>query len=110
MKKLEQTTNNVVAPIAVSRDSESEPGFRELSARGKRRAAMWGTGFILVGIPSMPLPVLQGGLLILVGLVLLSLSSKRIHQYMVSLQDRFPRLRPAFVKAEEKAIEWFGLE
>lgn len=96
--------------MIVPGDSHKESRFRELSPRGKRRAALWGTGFIIVGIPSMVLPILQGTLLILAGLVLLSLASKRMYGYMFKLQERFPRIKPAMSIAEEKVVKWFGLE
>ena len=83
---------------------------QELSAKGKRRAQFWGAGFIVVGIPGLVLPLVQGVLFILIGLILLSFASKRLQGWIHRVRDRYPRFAYAYTKAEIHVRRLFKLE
>jgi uncharacterized membrane protein YbaN (DUF454 family) len=75
-----------------------------LNQKRKRRlilAAGW--GFILLGIAGLFLPVLQGILFLLIGLVLLSGEYVWAHRLLTKLRVRFPRVTARIHEASEKA-------
>jgi uncharacterized membrane protein YbaN (DUF454 family) len=65
-----------------------------------------GWAFILVGIAGLFLPVLQGVLFILIGLVILSSEYVWAHHLLGKLRTRFPGLSAKAAEASEKAREW----
>jgi uncharacterized membrane protein YbaN (DUF454 family) len=65
-----------------------------------------GWGFILLGIVGLFLPVLQGVLFILVGLVILSSEYAWAHQWLTRLRERFPKLGRAADEAAKRAGGW----
>jgi uncharacterized protein len=64
-------------------------------------AAGW--GFILLGIAGLFLPVLQGILFLLIGLVILSGEYVWAHKLLTKLRARFPRIASRVHEASEKA-------
>jgi uncharacterized membrane protein YbaN (DUF454 family) len=62
-----------------------------------------GWGFILLGIVGLVLPILQGILFILVGLVLLSSVSPWAARLLDRIRKRFPRISNQFDQAKSKA-------
>ena len=82
----------------------------ELSPKGKRRARLWGSFFIFLGIPGIILPFLQGIPLILIGLVFFSLTSPRMHSFLMWMKKKNPYVHKTIVYAEEKVKDWFALE
>lgn len=63
-------------------------------------AAGW--GFILLGIVGLFLPVLQGILFLLVGLMILSAEYVWAHKVLTKLRDHFPKLAARIDEASEK--------
>jgi uncharacterized protein len=62
--------------------------------------------FILFGIVGLFLPVLQGILFILIGLVVLSTEYVWAHHLLAKLRQRIPKLGRAADQATERAAGW----
>lgn len=67
-----------------------------------------GWTFVLLGILGLFLPVLQGVLFLLVGLIILSSEYLWAQKILTSLRNRFPRSMHIFYEAAERAREWLG--
>jgi uncharacterized membrane protein YbaN (DUF454 family) len=65
-----------------------------------------GWGFILLGIVGLFLPVLQGILFLLIGLIILSSEYAWAHHLLARLRGRFPKLSQTAEQAAEKAAGW----
>lgn len=78
-----------------------------MSPRVKRFAVLvLGWMFILLGIAGLFLPILQGILFLLIGLVILSSEYVWAHHVLRKLRDRFPGLSGKADEATEKAVFW----
>lgn len=68
--------------------------------------------FIILGIAGLFLPVLQGILFLLVGLIILSTEYVWAHKLLMRLKARFPKLAlhadAAHRRAEQLMQRWFG--
>jgi uncharacterized membrane protein YbaN (DUF454 family) len=62
-----------------------------------------GWGFVLLGIVGLVLPILQGVLFLVTGLVILSSEYVWAHRVLKKLQKRFPKLAAHVHRASEKA-------
>jgi uncharacterized membrane protein YbaN (DUF454 family) len=67
-------------------------------------AAGW--GFILLGIVGLFLPILQGVLFLLIGLIILSSEYAWAHNLLTKVKRRFPRIGHTADQATEKATAW----
>lgn len=65
-----------------------------------------GWSFILLGIAGLFLPVLQGVLFLLIGLIILSSEYAWAHHLLHKLRSRFPKLSANAERASEKAAAW----
>jgi uncharacterized membrane protein YbaN (DUF454 family) len=65
-----------------------------------------GWGFILLGIVGLFLPVLQGVLFLLIGLVILSSEYVWAHHLVTRLRQRFPKLGGIADEAAAKGASW----
>jgi uncharacterized membrane protein YbaN (DUF454 family) len=65
-----------------------------------------GWGFVLLGIAGLFLPILQGVLFILIGLIILSSEYVWAHHLLARLKLRFPRLGRTADEASAKAAAW----
>lgn len=65
-----------------------------------------GWAFILLGIAGLFLPILQGVLFLLVGLIILSSEYVWAHHLLTRLKERFPKLGRTADQATEKAKVW----
>jgi uncharacterized protein len=65
-----------------------------------------GWAFILLGIVGLFLPVLQGILFLLIGLIILSSEYVWAHHLLRKLRERFPRLSHRADEASERAAAW----
>jgi uncharacterized membrane protein YbaN (DUF454 family) len=65
-----------------------------------------GWAFILLGIAGLFLPVLQGILFLLIGLIILSTEYVWAHHLLVKVRARFPKLAETADRAKEKAVHW----
>ncbi|HUJ96382.1 MAG TPA: PGPGW domain-containing protein [Terriglobales bacterium] len=65
-----------------------------------------GWGFILVGIAGLVLPILQGVLFIVIGLVILSTEYVWAHHLLARLKERFPKLGRTVDEATHRASRW----
>lgn len=84
-----------------------------MNSRTKRVAVLVaGWAFILLGIAGLFLPVLQGILFLLVGLIILSSEYVWAHKLLMRLKARFPKLAvhadSAHRRAERIMRRWFG--
>jgi uncharacterized protein len=76
--------------------------------RGIKKALVLVVGwtFILLGIAGLFLPVLQGILFLMIGLVILSTEYVWAHHLLAKLRARFPKLAETVDRAKEKAAHW----
>lgn len=65
-----------------------------------------GWAFILLGILGLFLPVLQGVLFLLVGLIILSTEYVWAHRLLTRLRERFPKIGRTAELATGKATAW----
>ena len=65
-----------------------------------------GWGFLLLGIVGLFLPILQGVLFILIGLIILSSEYVWAHHLLTKLRERFPKIGKIADQASEKAKAW----
>ena len=74
-----------------------------------KRAIVLGLGwlFILLGFAGLFLPVLQGILFLLIGVILLSYESVTVRRFMNRTRERYPVFASAFDRAEERARRVF---
>jgi uncharacterized protein len=88
------------------RSEDLVPSFGECELNLTRKQwliLLTGWGFVLLGIAGLLLPVLQGVLFLLIGLVILSSEYVWAHHVLESLQKRFPKLAAHVHTASEKA-------
>jgi uncharacterized membrane protein YbaN (DUF454 family) len=71
---------------------------------------MLGWGFVLLGIAGLFLPVLQGILFILIGLVILSTEYIWAHHLLRRLHERYPKIARPLELARAKARQWLHLD
>ncbi len=64
--------------------------------------------FIVLGIVGLFLPILQGVLFLLVGLMILSSEYAWAHHLLTRLRERFPKISSTADQAAEKAKAWLG--
>lgn len=75
-----------------------------MNSRVKRFAVLLlGWAFILLGIAGLFLPVLQGILFLLIGLIILSSEYVWAHKLLTRLKERFPKLAAHADAAHQKA-------
>ena len=65
-----------------------------------------GWAFILLGIVGLFLPILQGVLFLLIGLIILSSEYVWAHRLLAKLRERFPKIGQTADLAAEKATAW----
>jgi uncharacterized membrane protein YbaN (DUF454 family) len=65
-----------------------------------------GWSFILLGVVGLFLPILQGMLFILVGLIILSSEYVWAHHLLTRLRERFPKIGRIADEAAAKAAAW----
>lgn len=65
-----------------------------------------GWGFVLLGIAGLFLPVLQGILFLLIGLVILSSEYVWAHKLLQKLRERFPGIAGKADLAQARAAAW----
>lgn len=65
-----------------------------------------GWAFIVLGILGLFLPILQGVLFLLVGLIILSSEYVWAHRLLTRLHERFPKIGRVADQATEKATAW----
>src|SRR4029078_11089269 len=62
--------------------------------------------FILVGIVGLFLPILQGVLFLLIGLMILSTEYAWAHHLLSKIRQRYPKLSDKVDQAAQKASQW----
>jgi uncharacterized membrane protein YbaN (DUF454 family) len=62
--------------------------------------------FVILGVIGLFLPILQGILFLLVGLVILSTEYAWAHRLLQRIRERFPRLSHKADEATAKAAAW----
>jgi uncharacterized membrane protein YbaN (DUF454 family) len=65
-----------------------------------------GWGFIVLGIAGLFLPILQGILFLLIGLIILSSEYAWAHHLLRKLREKFPAISRKADEAAEKASAW----
>ena len=74
---------------------------------GKRIVVLvLGWAFILLGVAGLFLPILQGVLFLLIGLILLSSEYVWAHHLLRRLRERFPGVAQHAERAQERAHLW----
>lgn len=76
------------------------------SAAKRVAVLLLGWGFVLLGIVGLFLPVLQGILFLLVGLVILSSEYVWAHKLLLRLRQRFPSISQKADEAQARAAAW----
>src|SRR5437016_7950713 len=85
----------------------SAPNYRSMKTRAKRILLLIvGWSFILLGIAGLFLPILQGMLFLLVGLMILSSGYVWAHHLLERLREKFPSISHKADQAAEKAAAW----
>ena len=80
-------------------------------ALGKLSRIKWlviGTAFVLLGIVGLFLPILQGILFIVIGVLCLAKGSAVVRSQKMGFKKRFPRIGAKLPYLENKAREWRG--
>ena len=72
-------------------------------ARKRKLLVMGGWVFLVLGILGLFLPILQGILFLLVGLILLAKAQPRFRLLKMRLKKRYPKYAAAFEAAEARA-------
>ncbi len=67
-----------------------------------------GWGFVILGIAGLFLPILQGLLFLIIGLILLSSEYVWAHQMLEALKKRFPSVANRSHETSRKVGEWFS--
>ncbi len=67
-----------------------------------------GWGFLVLGVIGLFLPVLQGVLFLIVGLLILSSEYVWAHKLLQKIRSRFPEFASRWDKAADKAHRWTG--
>ena len=89
--------------------SRSSAGI-DMNVQVKRVAILiLGWCFILLGIVGLFLPILQGVLFLLIGLIILSSEYVWAHHLLAKLRQRFPKLSSTADEAMAKAARWLHL-
>ncbi len=65
-----------------------------------------GYGLLVLGVVGLFLPVLQGGLFLILGLVVLAVEKPWAERLLERLEQRYPKLEGRITKAREKARAW----
>ncbi len=65
-----------------------------------------GYGFLGLGVLGLFLPILQGFLFLVIGLIILSRHAAWAERLLVRLKARYPRAGSLFVRAEVMAERW----
>jgi len=75
---------------------------------GAKKALVLGIGwtFIVLGIAGLFLPLLQGVLFLMIGLVILSTEYAWAHHLLARIKARFPKLAQTLDHARSKAARW----
>ena len=76
------------------------------SAAKRVAVLLLGWGFVLLGIAGLFLPVLQGILFLLIGLIILSSEYVWAHRLLMRLRQRFPGLSNKAEEAQVRAAAW----
>jgi uncharacterized membrane protein YbaN (DUF454 family) len=63
--------------------------------------------FVGLGILGLFLPILQGILFIMIGLVILSSRSELIKRFLKHLEERYPQLHQEVESWKKKIMRWF---
>ena len=78
-------------------------------ALGKLSRIKWlviGTAFVLLGIVGLFLPILQGILFIVIGVLCLAKGSAAVRSQKMVFKKRFPRIGEKMTYLEQKARAW----
>ena len=67
-----------------------------------------GWGFVLLGIAGLFLPILQGILFLVIGLMILSSEYVWAHHLLNRVLNHFPKVRHAADAAKHKVEKWMG--
>lgn len=90
-----------------SEGTEPSP-LRPLSLPVRVTLLVLGWLLVLVGIPGLFLPFLQGILMIVVGLAIASLGSEHIHRFLHDRMHPWPRARSRMEAFRERLHRWLS--
>ncbi len=69
-----------------------------------------GLAFMLLGVLGILLPVVNGSIFIILGLILLSIHSTRIKKFLHTQSKRHPKAEAAVQRMEAFILKWVGEE
>jgi uncharacterized membrane protein YbaN (DUF454 family) len=69
---------------------------------------LFGWGFILLGVLGLFLPILQGVLFLLIGLLILSSEYVWAHRLLLKVRNRFPAVARRWDEAQVTAHQWIA--
>lgn len=93
-------------PDTLEKESEDRDPLLVKPYTKRILALIAGWSFILLGILGLFLPILQGFLFLLVGLIILSSEYVWAHRLLSKLRERFPKIGRTADQATEKAAGW----
>ena len=89
------------------REANRTSAHTDMNARIKRVLVLIvGWCFILLGIVGLFLPILQGVLFLLIGLIILSSEYVWAHHLLAKLRQRFPKVSSTADEAMARASRW----
>jgi uncharacterized membrane protein YbaN (DUF454 family) len=77
-----------------------------MQIRKKWLVLIVGWTFIVLGIAGLFLPILQGILFLMIGMIILSSEYVWAHRLLQKIRERFPKAAAQFQEASEKARVW----
>jgi uncharacterized protein len=89
--------------------NQKEHSGDSVQTKAKKIALLlFGWGFILLGVIGLFLPILQGVLFLLIGLLILSTEYVWAHRLLLKIRNRFPAVVTRWDKARVTAHKWIA--
>jgi len=85
--------------------------FQEIGVQEKAKKIallLCGWGFIAFGVIGLFLPILQGVLFLLIGLLILSSEYVWAHRWLLKIRNRFPAVATRWDEAQVRAHKWIA--
>ena len=103
-----QVLENYTATGTDNPPAQSLAVYHQSVTPGVKRFAVLSCGwtFIFLGVIGLFLPILQGVLFLLIGLIILSTEYAWAHHLLRKVRDRFPRLAGKADEASARAATW----
>lgn len=104
---LAETWTGISHPIMTSRWNQKGLSGDILQTKFKKiTLLLLGWGFILLGVIGLFLPILQGVLFLMIGLLILSSEYVWAHRLLQKIRNRFPAVATRWDEARATAHKW----